>query len=103
MADPISIVSAVGGIAAICLKASMALRSLASKYTNAAVTLTSLSSECAIVSTALNELQALLVRNARIQSRADILSTFDTALTGCMVVLSCLERDVEKVMRGGQR
>jgi len=95
--DPLSITTGVASIAALCLKASVGLDTLCSKYQNAGVTITALSSECTLISAALTQLQTLLLQNSQVQNRPDLVITFDTALTGCMVVFTCLEEEIRKL------
>jgi hypothetical protein len=46
-------------------------------------------------------MQTLLAQNIQVRNREDLLTTFDTALTGCMVVFTCLEQETEKLQFDG--
>jgi hypothetical protein len=95
--DPLSIASSIAGIAAASFQLAIGLDALRSKFRDANVTITSLASQCRTIKTGLEQLQGLILRNRTVRDRADIVTTLDTTLTGCVVVLSCLEGTVEKL------
>jgi len=95
--DPLTLVTSITGIAAVSLQTARRLDQLLEKFQNAGVTITALSSQCHAIRAGLGELQSLVALNNRIHGRPDVLAVFDSTLTGCMVVLSCLDSDVEKL------
>lgn len=78
---------------AACLHTAKDLYELRSRYSDASITITAIYSESIIISASLSRVQDLLLRDA-LQGRPDLRSAFDTALTGCMVVFSCLDDEV---------
>lgn len=58
-------------------------------------------SESTLISIALSELQMKILRRDDLSqawaSRTDVLMAFETALTGCMVVFSCLEAETRQL------
>ena len=95
--DPLSIVSAVTGIAAVSMRTAMGLESLHGRCQNAHLTITAFSSQCTAIKTGLHQLHGLILRNKMIRERVDVVMNLDTTLTGCNVVLSCLESTVDKL------
>jgi len=80
-------------VIAACLHAAKDLYELRSRYSDASITITAIYSESMIISASLSQVQGLLLRDA-LQRKPDLRSAFDTALTGCMVVFSCLDDEV---------
>jgi hypothetical protein len=98
MMDPISVASSIAGIASVCLRAATGLNALRSRFKYAhIITIVSLSSQCQAIKAGLSQLEILVRENQTVRSRADLVATFDTTLTGCLVVLSCLESTVGKL------
>ncbi|CAP64600.1 uncharacterized protein PODANS_5_8750 [Podospora anserina S mat+] len=95
--DPLSITASIAGITGICLQAARALDTLHTKFQNAQVTITALSSQCAAIKTGLSQLQTLILQNHTVRGQADVVHTLDTTLTGCLVVLTCFEDSLEKL------
>ncbi|KAK3326709.1 hypothetical protein B0H66DRAFT_513301 [Apodospora peruviana] len=95
--DPLSITASIAGIAGVCMQAAGSLDTLRSKFQNAHVTITALSSQCRAIRTGLSQLQVLVMQNHTIRDRADIMLTLDTTLTGCLVVLTCFEDSLDKL------
>ncbi|KAK3641007.1 hypothetical protein LTR56_008395 [Elasticomyces elasticus] len=81
----------------------MAIHDLSCKYKDAPRTLIIISSEIAVISASLSQLQALILSQKnpekRLRSRPEIAATLDTSLTGCMVLFSCLDEEVREVSR----
>ncbi|KAI6764459.1 hypothetical protein HG530_008248 [Fusarium avenaceum] len=95
--DPLSITTAVVGLTATCLTTSKKLHDIAGDYGDIPVLIAAICSESTIIGIALSELQTkILQRNDLSQawaSRTEIWAAFEMALTGCMVVFSCLEAE----------
>ncbi|KAF2495122.1 hypothetical protein BU16DRAFT_527008 [Lophium mytilinum] len=103
--DPLTITAAVLKITAVGVSSAKALSSLRGQYKHASLTIGSLCSETTIVSASLSQIQTLFLqdinsRSEQIKSRPDIVATFDIALTGCMVVFSCLDEEVRNLTMG---
>jgi hypothetical protein len=62
-----------------------------------------ISSEVAVISASLSQIQALILSKQDpemlLRSRPEIAATLDTALTGCMVLFSCLDEEIRNVSR----
>ncbi|KAH6843163.1 hypothetical protein B0I37DRAFT_383878 [Chaetomium sp. MPI-CAGE-AT-0009] len=95
--DPLSVTASIAGIAGVCIQAGRFLDTLRSKFQNAHVTITALSSQCRAIKTGLSQLQTLILQNHMIRDRPDIALTLDTTLTGCLVVLTCFEDSLDKL------
>ncbi|KAK5689848.1 hypothetical protein LTR97_012608 [Elasticomyces elasticus] len=81
----------------------MAIYDLSCKYKDAPRTFVIISSEIAVISASLSQLQALILSQKNpeklLRSRPEIAATLDTSLTGCMVLFSCLDEEVREVSR----
>jgi hypothetical protein len=95
--DPLSVTASIAGIAGVCVQAGRFLDTLRSKFQNAHVTITALSSQCGAIKTGLSQLQTLVLQNHTIRDRPDVALTLDTTLTGCLVVLTCFEDSLDKL------
>ena len=89
--DPLSITASVVGLTATCVQTAKALDDIASTYKQAKLTVGATVTEPTIISASLTQIQSALLRDpealsARLQTRPELQSTFDTALMGCMVV-----------------
>jgi hypothetical protein len=84
-----------------CLSAAQAINKLRQKYSNASLSVGSLCTELTITSVSLSQIQDLLGHDDSESStpavRPELLATFDTALVGCIVVLSCIEDEVANI------
>ncbi|KAF4944199.1 hypothetical protein FGADI_12853 [Fusarium gaditjirri] len=99
--DPLSIATSVVGLTATCLSTCKKLHDLAGQYEDVPTIIAIICSESTVISMGLSELQSkILHRNDLAQawaSRTDILHVFETALTGCMTVFSCLEAETRNL------
>ncbi|KAF2808025.1 uncharacterized protein BDZ99DRAFT_522623 [Mytilinidion resinicola] len=103
--DPLTITAAVLKITAVGVRTATALNALRGHYKNASITIGSLCSETTIIGASLSQVQTLFLqdingRSDQIKSRPDLVATFDIALTGCMVVFSCLDEEVRNLTMG---
>ena len=66
-----------------------------------------ISSEVAVISASLSQIQALILSKQDpemlLRSRPEIAATLDTALTGCMVLFSCLDDEINNVTKQARR
>lgn len=99
--DPLSIASTVANITGVCLKTAMLLDHLRSRYQNASLTISALCSECTVITASLTEVQTYVLQNPGMHTRPELRTTFDMALTGCMVIFSCLDQEVQKISEAG--
>ncbi|KAH6623241.1 hypothetical protein F5144DRAFT_595451 [Chaetomium tenue] len=95
--DPLSVTASIAGIAGVCVQAGRFLDTLRTKFQNAHVTITALSSQCRAIKAGLSQLQTLVLQNHTIRDRPDVIVTLDTTLTGCLVVLTCFEDSLDKL------
>ncbi|KAF5646573.1 GTPase-activating protein [Fusarium sp. NRRL 25303] len=99
--DPLSIASSLVGLTATCLSTCKKLHDLAGEYQDVPVVIAMICSESTIISIGLSELQMkILQRDDLAQawaSKTEIWTAFETALTGCMVVFSCLEAETRSL------
>lgn len=67
----------------------------------------SVSSEMTVVSASLSHIQTLILSKqdseSLLRSRPEIAATLDTALTGCMVLFSCLDEEIKSVTKQPRR
>jgi hypothetical protein len=73
------------------------LYDLRSRYKDASVLITAIYSESMVIAASLSQVQNLLHHDA-LQSKPQLLETFDRALTGCRVVYGCLEQEVRDLV-----
>lgn len=73
------------------------LYDLRSRYKDASVLITAIYSESMVIAASLSQVQNLLLHDA-LQSKPQLLETFDCALTGCRVVYGCLEEEVRDLV-----
>ncbi|RTE81530.1 hypothetical protein BHE90_003933 [Fusarium euwallaceae] len=99
--DPLSIAASVVALTGTCLKTSKKLSDLAGNYEDVPVVIAMICSESTLISIALSELQMKILRRDDLSqawaSRTDVLMAFETALTGCMIVFSCLEAETRQL------
>ncbi|KAJ4367056.1 1,2-dihydroxy-3-keto-5-methylthiopentene dioxygenase [Neocucurbitaria cava] len=79
-----------------CVQSAKALYDLRSRYKDASVLITAIYSESMVIAASLSQVQNLLYHDA-LQSKPQLLETFDRALTGCRVVYGCLEEEVREL------
>jgi hypothetical protein len=101
--DPISITCAVASIAAHSFTATKTLITLRERYKHAHVTIQAICAETQLVSSSLGRIQGLALSNPNTfdvddQSRSELEHDLDVALTGCLVVFSVLDDEVQKLV-----
>lgn len=105
--DPLTITTTVLGITARCLSTAKTLYSLRGKYQNASITITAIYSETTVIGVSLGKIQSIVLKHQEsiasdFQTRPELESTFDSALTGCMLVYSILDDQVLRLSAGGE-
>lgn len=98
--DPLSVTASITAIITLFGKATKILHNSYTIYGNAAFVIASICSETAVISASLTLIQSLFDHRAdaimiRLQSRPELLHTLDMALTGCMLVCSCLLNETQ--------
>ena len=104
--DPVSIIAAVTSLTFTCAKVIKGFQTVWATYRNAPATVISMITECATISAALSQIQILVLKDpVALSSRATPMNALDTnfddALTGCMITLSLIEDEVERVGKAG--
>lgn len=86
-----------------CLTTGKALHDLSCKYQDAPRTIVAISSEATVISASLSQIQALILSKDNpeqlLRTRPEIAATLDTSLTGCLVLFSCLDAELQEVSR----
>ncbi|RBA12499.1 hypothetical protein FPRO05_03949 [Fusarium proliferatum] len=89
------------GLTATCLSTCKKLHDLAGEYQDVPAVIAMICSESTIISIGLSELQMKILRRDDLAqawaSKTEIWMAFETALTGCMVVFSCLEAETRSL------
>lgn len=80
-----------------CVQSAKDLYDLRSRYKDAGVLISAIYSESMVIAASLSQIQNLLQHDA-MQSKPQLLQTFDSALTGCRVVYGCLEDEVRDLV-----
>lgn len=89
------------GLTTTCLSTCKKLHDLAGEYQDVPAVIAMICSESTIISIGLSELQMKILRRDDLAqawaSKTEIWTAFETALTGCMVVFSCLEAETRSL------
>jgi len=106
--DPLTITSAVICISSHCIQTAKAISGLRDKYKNAGMMITAIYTELTVVSASLGHIQGLISRDSAslessLQSRPELRQTFDQALTGCVLIFSVLDDEVQKLYEGANK
>lgn len=93
------------GLIKTSLTVTMALHDFQSKYKDAPVVIVSICSESTVIGATLSQMQGLLLGRQDLagvwRARTDLAMALDTAITGCMVVYSCLDIEVKRIISTG--
>jgi hypothetical protein len=103
--EPLSIAAGVASLVTTCVKTIRSLKAIADTYKSASLTISAITSECSIISTALSQIQYLFLHNLdsltlRLDSQSQLHAAFETALTGCSVTLAALDGELQKLAEG---
>ncbi|KAF2727460.1 hypothetical protein EJ04DRAFT_557379 [Polyplosphaeria fusca] len=103
--DPLTITSTVIGVSGRCLRSARALHDLCGKYKDASMTINAIYSETMVLSTSLAHIQALCTKNpealrSTLNDQPQVEQTFDQALTGCVLVYSVIDDEVQRLYNG---
>lgn len=98
--DPLSITGTVIAITAQCLSTAKTLYGLREKFKEAQFTISTIYSESRVIAASLSQVQMLVLKDPEhvqsdLETRPELESLFDNALTGCMVVYSALEKEIQ--------
>jgi hypothetical protein len=102
--DPITITTTVIALTGRCLGTAKTLYHLRDHFKNSQMTISAIYSECTVISASLGHVQSLVLTNPEIlrsnlQSRPELESVLDSALTGCVLVFSILDDEVQALNR----
>ena len=102
--DPISLTPFILSVIAISEKTVFVIKDLTSKYKSAPLTLSLIQTEITTILEALKRLENICCNDpdsisARFSSQIELVNTFDSALTGCVTVVSCLENELSRVSK----
>ncbi|KAK3384860.1 hypothetical protein B0H63DRAFT_522207 [Podospora didyma] len=100
MMYPVTITTTIFGIATKCVSVTKQLSDLRGKFAHATLTITAICTESSLINASLSRLQDLFLTRqnevfGRFQGRPELASSCDTALTGCMLLYSCLHEEVK--------
>ncbi|KAH7087829.1 hypothetical protein FB567DRAFT_355180 [Paraphoma chrysanthemicola] len=95
--EPVSALFGVMAALPQCIQSAKELYDLRSRYKDASILITAIYSESMVIAASLSQVQNLLQHDA-LQSKPQLLETFDRALTGCRVVYGCLEEEVRDLV-----
>lgn len=100
--DPLSITASVVGISAACASVVTTLKDIHDKYKHADLTVLSICSESSTVQAALSQIESMLRQDgdavvSRFMEQPVLASAFDTAITGCQMVYSCLDAELHEL------
>lgn len=86
-----------------CLSTAKKAYTVRNKYKNAPVSIITICSETGVISACLFELQTILCRKQSfvqlIDSRPELTHALDVSLTGCAVLFSCLDDELQNITR----
>jgi hypothetical protein len=105
--DPLSITAAVASLIFTCAKVTKCFQAVKSTYSSAPTTITSMTSECAVISTALSQIQSLVLKDpiilsSHLSSQNSLQTCFENVLTGCTLTMSVIEEEIGKLIEGEQ-
>lgn len=97
--DPLSITASVVGIGGAVASVVKGLKDVADKLKRGNLTIIALCSESSSVHVALGQIETIFRRHedemlTRFEEQPALVSAFDTSLTGCALLYSCLEAEV---------
>jgi hypothetical protein len=103
--EPITLITAIITIATKCVTITKDLSEVQSQFSFASLTIIAICTESSVCSSALFRLQSLLVHRQQRSSHIStglqqlldqplFLSSCDAALTGCILILSCLDNEL---------
>ncbi|ORX96295.1 hypothetical protein BCR34DRAFT_619730 [Clohesyomyces aquaticus] len=99
--DPLTITATVVKLSGTCLSTAKTLYHIRNTYKDAPMYIVSMCSETTVISASLSRLQSILLGTSALsdllQSRPDLTFALDAALTGCMVIFSCLDDELSHI------
>jgi hypothetical protein len=105
MCEPLSIITGVASLVAVCVKISQSLTTLKGKYYFADLSITSLVVECSNTGLGLSQLQSALqsrpdILDTQGYSRDDVVNNFNMAIWGVAAVFSLLDAELKRLESG---
>ena len=84
-----------------CVGAAKTLWEIRSAWKRAPVTVSTLCSQLKLTAASLSQIQSLLLGDSDVlKEKPDLVDTFDTTLTSCMVLTSWLDKIVQSITKG---
>jgi hypothetical protein len=107
MFEPISITAAVLAVSDRCLSTARAISALRHKFKNAQITISAIHSESTVISASLSLIYNLIQRDpealrSNFATRPELEGAFDTALTGCTLIFTVLDDEIQKLHVDGE-
>jgi hypothetical protein len=99
--DSLTAVASLAGVTETCLKTSMKLDRLRDGHQEANSCIEGLCFECTQICASFAEVQTAILKTQIFRERSEVRATFDTTLTGCMIVISCFEKEVNLLSAPG--
>lgn len=93
--DPIALATTISMLTGVCLKATATISRLQAKYKNQERTLKSMHPECAAICASLTQIQLCILRDSAALDHIQLQEIFDTIITGCRVLFTCLDHDLD--------
>lgn len=105
MAEVLGAAGSVLRIINLCFKVTQHINEVTTKYKLANATLSAISSECLVISTAVERIQSMVAHqttlvSSRLQPGESLTMAFDIAFHGCETTLSIIADDLEKIGAG---
>jgi hypothetical protein len=102
MVEPIGLIGTVFGVIGLSAQVAKQLNDIRSQYKFANSTLSAISSECNVISAALQQIQALVTQqrgevSSKLGPNSSMSNAFDTALQGCEATLTVLDLECAKL------
>ncbi|KAF2791960.1 hypothetical protein K505DRAFT_418777 [Melanomma pulvis-pyrius CBS 109.77] len=98
--DPLTITTSVLKITTSCVTVAKTLNDIRNSWKRAPVTVSSLYSQLRLTAASLSKVQSLLLGDVDVlNEKPDIVETFDTTLTACMVITTLLEVLMHKITK----
>lgn len=103
--EPISTAASVLGITSRFVSTTKILYCLRERLKNSQMTISAIYSECKVISASLDHIQNLVltkpeILRSNLQSRPELESILYIALTGCVLIFSVLDDEVQTLNRG---
>src|SRR5690242_5431723 len=100
--DPLSIAGSTASTLVVAARIIKSLKDVHSMYKEAPLTLSTICSECSVVYASLALIQSSLPANLELSRSTQVYSACDTALLGCALTLSVLDKEIQSCVEAKQ-